>query len=223
MSATAQQGRTPLNSNRRRGGKQAQINGRATEAAFEATAKRYEHEELLKWLKTGAPVAKGANGFRAADKGPPDYQIDLLLDDGLPPRSIWIEVKSQTHKIGQGMRADHKLVKGHQRRFMLERLAVGVPTLVLVKVEQIADWDKTPPRMAEHKGGWWLIPICWWGDGTNSESLTLADLDERGARCPDLWAPGEPATAKSQPDWLGALRVLDARDDCPWLPIWGGE
>lgn len=205
---------------RRQGGKLAQRNGAITEQIFEGVAQRYVHQGLISWLKTGAPVTKGRSGFRAAGKGPPDYQIDVLIGDGVPPRHVWIEVKGQTHKPGRGMRAELGLVKPHQYRFMLERLALGIPALVLVKVEQVADWEQTPPRMPSHPGGWWLVPADQWAPGINDASLTLDELDERGARCPDLWGRGEPATAQANPDWLAALKTLEQRSDVPWPSIW---
>ena len=203
----------------RAGGRKAKRNGQTVEALALAAAEVYAAQGLAVTRHVGPPVRQvgrpARNGTFSAiyeGEGPPDLLVTLPLPNR-PARHGWIEVKGR-----KGTSMPLGAVEDHQLQALRSTVEEGNPAAVLVCLRHPSD----PTR-----SGWWLVPVSAWsraGAG-NRGSFTPERLDEVAARCLALgkWARGAPARPVDTPDWLSAIRVLDARDDCPWLPIWGGE
>ena len=194
---------------RRVGGHKAKRAGQTVEARALAAARLYEGRGQAITRHVGPPVRQigpMVNGrFTGVydGEGPPDLLVELAVPSG-PARLAWVEVKGR-----RAASMPLNAVERHQLEALMATARSGNPALVLVCLHH------------ESKGGWWLVPAARWSspDGER-QSLTPEHMSALGCQCQDINVPGRLAGADAVPDWLEAMRRLDARDDCPWVRVW---
>ena len=208
---------------RRIAGHIAKKRGATVEGLALRAAENYRARGLAYAMHVGPPVKqlgplkRGRFEGVYVGHGPPDLLLEIQTPEGL--RHGWMEIKGRS-----APRVPLEAVEAHQAAALERTSAGGAPALVLVCLRPPAC---LPGSDKPDSSGWWVVPFSRWMPGElgtqGRASFNAARLDVVGARCEDLLVPGKPAGVDAVPDWLGAIKAIDARGDCPWVRLWKGE